>query len=154
MSMRGLSNVSLFPPQPSPDCGGRCSRSWKRLVKPSRMICWMLACQFMEQWGATSASVLTTLPKWVCRRHTLVFHMLTFLLHLCFASLCHSGVRRHGVRRSARDGRPPTPYRAGPVRHVVRCAGWISGVVSDVRQPSPRHAAAVMKEVLVAKHAH
>lgn len=82
-----------------------------------------------------------------------VVHLLPFLLHLCFSSLCHSGVRRHGVRRSARDGRAPTPYGAGPVRHVVRRAGWISGVVSDVRRPTPRRSAAAMKEVLAAQHA-
>lgn len=74
-----LYNVSGFPPQPSLDCGGRCSRSWKRLVKPSRMIFWMLACQFTEHWGATSASVLTMLPKWVHETH---------LVHFSYAYVC------------------------------------------------------------------
>lgn len=146
--------MSIFPPQPSPNCGGRFLRSWKRLVKPSRMTFWMLACRFMEQWGETSASVLTILPKWVCIRHTLlVLHTLTFPLHLCFASHCHSSVRWNSVCQSARDGCPPTPYRTGPVRHMVRRAGWISCMVSDVSQVSPQHSAAAVKEGLVAKHA-
>lgn len=36
----------------------------------------------MEQWGATSASVLTMLPKWVRRRHTL------FFICFCFCYIC------------------------------------------------------------------
>lgn len=48
------------------------------------MIFWMLACQFTEQWGETSASVLTMLLKWVHIRHT----MSCVLVLLCFCYIC------------------------------------------------------------------
>lgn len=66
----------------------------------------------------------------------LVFGCSAFLLHLPFASLCGSCVWWNGVPRSACDGRPPAPDGTGPVRHLVRGAGWTSGVVSDVSRPS------------------